>query len=264
MRERAGAVGGLLRVRSSLGRGTRVSAHVPYSGASALGPEPQPKAAPRADSSSQIRVLVADDHAVVRHGISATLAEAPDIDVVAEAADGSEALTKARRLRPDVVVADVRMPTLGGIELAAALKEQGLASQVIMLSAYSQGELITEAIRAGAQGYLLKETSGPELIDAVRAVHRGEIVLQPTAAGEFARRVRDAGEAGFVEKLTPRQREVLGLVARGLRNKEIARELTVAEPTVKFHVAHIFEKLGVGGRIEAVGKAIKLGILTPP
>jgi DNA-binding NarL/FixJ family response regulator len=207
---------------------------------------------------------VADDHAVVRHGISATLAEAPDIDVVAEAADGSEALTKARRLRPDVVVADVRMPQLGGIELAAALREQDMASQVIMLSAYSQGTLIAEAMRAGAQGYLLKETSGPELIDAVRAVHRGEIVLLPTAAGEFARRVRDAGEAGFVERLTPRQREVLGLVARGLRNKEIARELAISEATVKFHMIHIFEKLGVGGRTEAVGKATELGILTPP
>jgi DNA-binding NarL/FixJ family response regulator len=184
----------------------------------------------------------------------------PDIDVVAEAGDGEEALTKALSLKPDVVIADVRMPRMTGVELADTLTARGVTSRTVILTAHLDGDLIARAMRAGAQGYLLKDVVSTELAQAVRAVQKGDTYLQPVAASELARRVRDAGEGGLVERLTPRELEVLRPVVQGLRNKEIARELGITEATVKFHVAHIFEKLGVSSRAEAVGRALKLGL----
>ncbi len=139
-----------------------------------------------------------------------------------------------------------------------------MATRLIILTAFLQGSLVSEAMKAGAHGYVLKDVSGPELANSVRAVHRGETLLQPAAASELARRVRDGGPGGPVETLTSRDGEVIGLLAKGLRTKEIARALGLSEATIKFHVTHIFEKLGVSGRTEALGKAIELGIVTPP
>lgn len=264
MHERAHAVGGEVQVESAAGGGTRVTVRIPFASAPARRLEPQPGLGAQREGPPPIRVLLADDHAVVRQGICRALDEAPDIVVVAEAADGIEALAKTRALRPDVLVTDVRMPGLGGIDLVATLKAEGLPTRAIILSAYFQGTLIAQAMKAGAQGYLLKDIPGPDLVSAVRAAHRGETLLQPAAASALARRVRDAGDRGLVETLTARERGVLDLLAKGLRNKEIARELEISEATVKFHVAHIFEKLGVNARTEALGKAIELGIISPP
>jgi DNA-binding NarL/FixJ family response regulator len=248
MRDRARKVGGELLVDSARGRGTRVSLRVPRE---------QPRAVSEA---RKIRVLLADDHAVARQGIRRMLEAEPDIDVVAEAGDGEEALTKALSLKPDVVIADVRMPRMTGVELADTLTARGVTSRTVILTAHLDGDLIARAMRAGAQGYLLKDVVSTELAQAVRAVQKGDTYLQPVAASELARRVRDAGEGGLVERLTPRELEVLRPVVQGLRNKEIARELGITEATVKFHVAHIFEKLGVSSRAEAVGRALKLGL----
>jgi DNA-binding NarL/FixJ family response regulator len=192
------------------------------------------------------------------------LEEAPGIEVVAEACDGIEALAKARAFRPDVLIADIRMPGMGGIELISALRDEGLPTHAMILTAFLEGGLILEAMRAGAQGYVLKDIGGPELVSAVRAVHRGETFLQPAVAGELGRRVHHSGDQGLAETLTSQERRVLSLVARGLRNKEIAREMGLSEATVKFHVTHIFEKLGVSGRTEALGKAVELGIVSFP
>jgi DNA-binding NarL/FixJ family response regulator len=212
-----------------------------------------------------IRILIADDHAIVREGIRRMLQEASGIEVVAEAADGDEALQKARAYRPDLIVTDLQMPGVGGIELIKALKEDELPTKVIILTAHLAGDLIVEGMKAGADGYLLKDAPAAELAEAVRAVHRGETFLQHDAASELARQVRaGAGERGTSISLTPRELEVLGLLARGRRNKEIARDLTLSEATVRFHVAHIFQKLDVGSRTEAVTKALQLGIVTPP
>ena len=263
MHERARAVGGELKVESKPGRGTRVTARMPYTGAAAPRAEPQPEESAPSDAPRPIRVLLADDHAVARQGILRMLEEAPDIEVVAEAGDGAEALAKARALRPDLLLADVRMPRMGGIEVVAKLREEGLAIPAIILTAYLDGRLISEAMKAGAQGYLLKDVGGPELVNSVRAVHMGETLLQRTAASELARRVRDSGQLGPVEALTTREHEVLELLSKGLRNKEIALALGLTEATIKFHATHIFEKLGVGGRTEALAKSIKMGIISP-
>lgn len=265
MRERTTLLGGDLQVESAPGQGTRITVRIPYAGAPARQPAPQPEAtAPQPESAPPIRVLIADDHAVARQGIRTILEEAADIEVVAEAADGTEALEKARAFRPDLVLTDVQMPRMGGIELVAALKAEALGSRTIILTAHLEGDLIVEGMKAGADGYLLKDARGRELVNAVRAVHKGETFLQPAAAGELARRVGAAGERDSVMTLTPRESEVLGLLAKGLRNKEIARTTSLSEATVRFHVTHIFQKLEVGSRTEAATKALQLGIISQP
>ena len=249
MADRARRAGGDLAVDSVKGLGTRVTLRVPRE---------QPQST--TDVARKIRVLLADDHAVARQGIRRMLESEPDIDVVGEADDGEEALRKTLSLKPDVVIADVRMPRMSGVELADTLTARGLASRTVILTAHLDGELIARAMRAGAQGYLLKDVVSTELAQAIRAVQRGDTYLQAAAASELARRVRDAGDGDIVERLTQRELEVLWPVVRGLRNKEIARELGITEATVKFHVAHIFEKLGVSSRAEAVSRALKLGV----
>lgn len=243
------------------GVGIRITVRIPQVIARNQLPEPQPEVPVHHVPRSVIRVLVADDHVVFRQGIRRLLEEAPDIEVVAEAADGREALVKARATTPDVLVTDVRMPGVGAVELASALKADGLITRVIILSPYSQGEVIAQAMRAGAHGYLLKDLSGPELINAIRAVNAGETVMKPAVASELARRMGDGEQP---EALTLREQDVLRLMARGLRNKEIARELGLSEATIKFHITHLFEKLGASGRTEAISKALQFGIIAPP
>jgi DNA-binding NarL/FixJ family response regulator len=205
-----------------------------------------------------IRVLLADDHPVVREGLRGMLAAEPDIEVVGEAASGPEAVTLAERLRPDVILMDLRMP--GGDGVAATRRLAG--TTVVVLTTYDSDADILRAVEAGAAGYLLKDTPRAVLADSVRAAARGETVLAPAVAGRLLGRMR-ADPAPRTE-LSARETEVLTLVARGLTNAEIGRKLYVSEATVKTHLLRACAKLGVSGRTAAVTKAIEIGALPAP
>ena len=277
MTERVAQLGGDFRVESAPGRGTRLMARLPLetpatapSGeerAAIERPQPLPAERPESQSANQeprIRVLLADDHTVAREGIRRMLEEASNIEVVAEARDGNEALEKTRAHRPDVVLTDLRMPNVGGIELLEAIKTEGLDVQALILTAHLAGDSVIAGLRAGAKGYVLKDAGGSELVKAVESVSRGETYLPAEVSTALARRMGDLSDTATAVSLTPREMDALGLLAKGLRNKEIALSLHVSEPTVKFHVAHIYEKLGVGGRTEALAKALEYGLLQPP
>ncbi|WP_433436253.1 response regulator [Nonomuraea sp. CA-141351] len=199
-----------------------------------------------------IRVLVADDHAAVRVGIVLILEGAGDIEVVGEAGDGEQAVTMAREMRPDVVLMDVRMPRLDGI---SATRELAGISEVLILTTFDLDEYVFGALRAGAAGFLLKNTDADSLIEAVRLVARGEGLISPGVtrkliaafAGQLPRR-EPAADPG---SLTPREREVLACIGRGLSNAEIARELDMAEATTKTHVSRVLNKLGLKSRVQA-------------
>jgi DNA-binding NarL/FixJ family response regulator len=204
-----------------------------------------------------IRVLLVDDHPVVRSGLAGLLGGEDDIEVVGEASDGREGVAHALVLRPDVVLMDLRMPVMDGATATAAITAAG-ASKVLVLTTYDTDADILRAVEAGATGYLLKDTPRDELIAAVRAASRGETVLAAPLAAKLMRQVRGT------EQLTPRELEVLTLVARGLSNGEIARELFIGEATVKTHLLHVFDKLGVSDRTAAVTTAMQRGVLTTP
>jgi DNA-binding NarL/FixJ family response regulator len=205
---------------------------------------------------SAIRVLLADDHPVVREGLRGMLAAEPDIDVVGEAASGPEAVALAERLRPDVVLMDLRMPGGDGVEATRRLA----GTTVVVLTTYDSDADILRAVEAGAAGYLLKDTPRAALADSVRAAARGETVLAPAVAGRLLGRMR----AEPSERLSARETEVLALVARGLTNAEIGRRLFLGEATVKTHLLRACGKLGVSGRTAAVTKAIETGALPSP
>ncbi|HEY0248178.1 MAG TPA: response regulator transcription factor [Gryllotalpicola sp.] len=206
-----------------------------------------------------IRVLVADDHPIVRSGIVATLAAAPDLEVVDEAVDGLDAVARAAASAPDVVLMDLRMPRLGG----AAATERMLAGphppRVLVLTTYDTDDDIIAAIEAGASGYLLKAAPAEEILAAVRAVAAGKTALAPSIAAALVNRVR--GAAAPSPRLSARELEVLTLVASGHSNPQIAAELFISEATVKTHLLHVFEKLEVTGRTRAVTRAQELGLL---
>ncbi len=205
-----------------------------------------------------ITVLVADDHPVVREGLLAMLGTYRDIRVVGEAVDGKHAVDLAAMLKPDVVLMDLDMPVLDGAESIRALRQANGEIRVLVLTAYDTDERILDALQAGARGYLLKGVPRDELYRAIRVVHSGGSLLQPDIASKFISQVGKMMEpANHEEQLTAREQEVLQALARGLRNKEIARELTISERTVKFHVGVIFQKLGVGSRTEAMAEAAK-------
>ena len=204
-----------------------------------------------------IRVLLADDHPVVREGLRGMLTAEPDIDVVGEAASGPEAVVLAERLRPDVILMDLRMPGGDGVEAIRRLP----GTTVVVLTTYDSDADILRAVEAGAAGYLLKDTPRAVLADRVRAAARGETVLAPTVAGRLLGRMRAEPPA---EQLSARETEVLALVARGLTNAEIGRNLFVSEATVKTHLLRASAKLGVSGRTAAVTKAIETGALPAP
>jgi len=204
-----------------------------------------------------IRVLVVDDHPVVRSGLVGLLGSEPDLDVVGEAENGREGVDLAASLAPDVVLMDLRMPVLDGAAATAEITAAGTAC-VLVLTTYDTDGDILRAVEAGATGYLLKDTPRDQLLAAVRAAARGETVLAPPLAAKLMRQVRGG------DQLTPRELEVLALVAQGRSNPEIARELFIGEATVKSHLLHVFDKLGVSDRTAAVTRALERGLLPSP
>jgi DNA-binding NarL/FixJ family response regulator len=212
-----------------------------------------------------IRVLIVDDHALFRRGLEMVLAEESDIELVGEASDGAEAVDKAGEALPDVVLMDIRMPKSSGIEACRAMKEVAPSAKIVMLTISDEEEDLFEAIRAGASGYLLKDIPYDEVADVVRAVHGGQSLINPSMAAklltEFAALARRDGEERAEQvpapKLTEREMEVLRLVARGMNNRDIAKELFISENTVKNHVRNILEKLQIHSRMEAVMIAVR-------
>jgi DNA-binding NarL/FixJ family response regulator len=215
-------------------------------------------------------VLIADDQALVRAGFRMILEAEEDMDVVGEAADGREAVEEARRLRPDVVLMDVRMPDVDGIEATRRLVGgDGAAAKVVMLTTFDMDEYVYDALRAGASGFLLKDVPPEQLVDGIRAVASGDSLLAPSVTRrvieEFVRRPPDSVRRAPPElaELTAREAEVLKLIARGLSNAEIAKELFVSETTVKTHVAHVLMKLKLRDRVQAVVLAYESGLVLP-
>ena len=212
-----------------------------------------------------IRVLVADDHPIVRSGIVGLLADADDIAVVGEAADGAEAVAQARLLRPDVVLLDLRMPVLDGVAATGQIVSAGLG-RVLVLTTYESDEQILAAIGAGAVGYLLKASPSSEILAGVRAVAGGESALSPSVAARLVQHVRTGPVEPVVTPslLSPRELDVLRLVATGRTNAEIGRELYIGEATVKSHLLKAFSKLEVADRTHAVTRAIERGLIEMP
>jgi DNA-binding NarL/FixJ family response regulator len=214
-----------------------------------------------------IRVLVVDDHALFRRGLEMVLAQEEDIDVVGEAGDGAEAVDLATELLPDVVLMDVRMPRRGGIEACSAIKATVPSANIVMLTISDEEADLYEAIKAGASGYLLKEISIDEVATAIRAVAGGQSLISPSMASklltEFATIVRRSDERQQVPapRLTDRELEVLKLVAKGLNNRDVAKQLFISENTVKNHVRNILEKLQLHSRMEAVVYAVREKLL---
>jgi DNA-binding NarL/FixJ family response regulator len=212
------------------------------------------------ESGAPITVLLADDHALVREGTRRLLEAEPDIRVVAEAGDGQAAVEEAVRWRPDVVIVDVAMPGVSGIEATRRIKSQMPQMAVLALTAYDDDQYVLALLDAGAAGFLLKDVRGQELVAAIRAVHRGEAVLQPTIAVRALRRAVSARPSvSSAPPLSDREMEVLHEAARGLPNKDIARRLNLSVRTVHTHLGNIFAKLGVGSRTEAVLLALRRG-----
>jgi DNA-binding NarL/FixJ family response regulator len=219
---------------------------------------------------TKIRTLVVDDQGLVRAGFRMILEAQPDIEVVGEAADGLEAVAAARRLRPDVVLMDIRMPNLDGLEATRRLTGPGVADpvRVLILTTFDLDEYVFEALRAGASGFLLKDLPREDLVAAVRVVAGGEALLAPRVTRrlieEFARRPAGADpDPATLRTLTAREREVLELIAAGLSNAEMATSLYVSEHTVKTHVGNVLAKLGLRDRIQAVILAYEVGLVRP-
>lgn len=205
----------------------------------------------------QVRLLIADDHPVVRDGLRGMLSSQPDFEIVGEAATGAEAITLAEQLRPQVVLMDLRMPIGDGATAIAQIKARYPEINILVLTTYDSDADILRAIEAGATGYLLKDAPREELFRAIRSTARGESVLTPAVASRLMGRMRAPAE----EALSAREIEVLTLVARGANNKEAAKQLHISEATVKSHLIHIFAKLGVSDRTQAVTTALQRGIV---
>jgi len=211
---------------------------------------------------TKIKILIADDHPVVREGLSAMLSKDPDIQVVGEAENGAQAINKARELQPDIILMDLRMPEVDGVEAMRQIRVKNPDMKFIVLTTYDNDEYIFKGIEAGARAYLLKDAPREELFEAIRAVYRGESLIQPAVAGKVLDRFAELSRQVQVPgALSEREVEVLKLIAKGSANKFIAVSLSIGESTVKTHIQSIFQKLGVGDRTEAVTQAIKKGII---
>ncbi len=206
-----------------------------------------------------IRVLIVDDHPVVRDGLRGLFSGDPDFEVVAEASNGADAISRTEAFRPDVVLMDLHMPTLDGVAASRAIVERDLGSRVLVVTTYDTESDVLPAIEAGATGYVLKDTPRDELRDAVRAAAAGETVLSPPVARQLVGQVRQPPRSSLSE----RELEILKLVAGGATNKAVAGELFISEATVKTHLLHAFDKLGVHHRAAAVAAAYERGLLTP-
>ena len=209
-----------------------------------------------------IKILIADDHPVVREGLFAMLSREVDFEVVGEAKDGVEALNKTKELKPDVVLMDLRMPEMDGVEAMRQIKSVMPDVKFIILTTYSDDEYIFSGIEAGARAYLLKDAPRDDLFKAIRTVYRGESLIQPVVASKLLDRFSELSRrTPSGEDLSGRELEILCLMAKGSANKEISAQLNIAQSTVKTHIANIFQKLGVSDRTEAVTRAIKKGII---
>jgi NarL family two-component system response regulator LiaR len=207
-----------------------------------------------------IRVLIADDHAVVRSGLAAFLRAYPDLELVGEAANGRQAIELARAQRPDVILMDLVMPGMDGVEAIGALKAEQPDARILALTSFGDDDLVKRALQAGALGYLLKNVSHAALAEAIRQAHAGRSTLAPEAAAALIRAATSPPPPG--SDLTAREREVLALMAAGRSNPEIAESLIVSEATVKTHVSHILSKLGAATRTEAVALALQHGLIS--
>jgi DNA-binding NarL/FixJ family response regulator len=205
----------------------------------------------------RIRVLLVDDHQVVRRGLRTFLEVQDDIEVVGEAADGAEGVARAEELRPDVILLDVKMPGTDGIEALRLMRERGVAARVLVVTSFTEQRTVVPALRAGAAGYVYKDVDPDALAGAVRSVHAGHVLLQPELAAALLS--DDAPAAGRGGTLTEREREVLGLIADGRSNREIARALHLSEKTVKTHVSNILLKLDLADRTQAALWAVRNG-----
>jgi DNA-binding NarL/FixJ family response regulator len=206
-----------------------------------------------------IRLLIVDDHPVVRDGLRGMFAGEDGFEVLAEAANGKEAVDKAEVYQPDVILMDLRMPDMDGVSAIRLMTERGLAARVLVLTTYDTDSDVLPAIEAGATGYLLKDAPRDELLRAVRSAARGESVLSPLIAARLLDQVRQPAK----ETVSLRELEVLQLIAAGSTNREVAERLFISEATVKTHLLHLFAKLGVNDRAAAVGAAFERGLLTP-
>jgi NarL family two-component system response regulator LiaR len=211
--------------------------------------------------SEKIRILIADDHAIVREGLRALLATGPDLELVAEATDGIQAVTKTRALKPDVILLDLMMPRMDGVEAITEIKKEWQEARIIVLTSFSDDEKVFSAIRSGALGYLLKDSSPQDLLHAIHTVANGEGFLSPTIASKVMREINQPPKLPPTkDPLTERENEILQLVAQGLTNDQIAEKLVVSERTVRTHVSNILAKLQLANRTQAALYALKEGL----
>ena len=213
----------------------------------------------------KIRVAIADDHAIVREGIRALLAGAPDVEVVGEAGDGIAAIEMAERCAPDVLLLDIAMPGLGGLEAGAEIHRANANIRILVLSQYDNPEYVRRFLRLGASGYVLKRAAGSELVAAIRAVHRGGLVIDPDVAREAFGESAGAGDTGLdpYDTLTDREKQVLKLVAEGRSNKEVATLLGVSVKTAMSHREHVMQKLGLHSRTDLIRFSLRQGVIQP-
>jgi two-component system, NarL family, response regulator YdfI len=219
-----------------------------------------------AAESESIRVLIADDHLIVREGLRLILETAEEFELVGEAADGAQAVQLADELKPDVILMDLQMPRLDGLAAIEQIRAQQPDSAIVILTTYNEDERMIRGLRAGARGYLLKDTDRETLLNAIRAAARGETLLKPdimarVLAHADAAPAPASARAPVTTELTERERQVLRLIVRGAQNKEIASQLNITERTVKAHLASIFNRLGVNSRTEAAAVAVRLGLV---